>query len=110
MATEEQPLEVLRDEACEKLAGIKIESCSAFWDEEGEVVVVGEVATISGRSMSDYAEVHVAVHAAGGRLLAAETVHLGKVGIRKVFETSLEPRGRGAVPASVRVYPIRDDN
>lgn len=102
-------IRIERDEAAEEYAGIKIEGCSAGWDEDGQYSVIGEATTKSAKPSKATIEIQATVYDSNNRLIGRGDACIFGFGLRQSFEISISLKGKTPIPAMVRVFPTKQD-
>jgi len=96
---------VERDSKMEEIIALEIESCTAYYDDEGFIKILGEVISRSRKHIQDYKEVQVIVYDSEGDVLARGYTNWAIFGIRQSFEIELENENPSTEPAKVKVFP-----
>ncbi|MDK2973531.1 MAG: hypothetical protein PWP23_3286 [Candidatus Sumerlaeota bacterium] len=102
-------LEVKRDEACENLAGIQIEGCSAIWDGKKKVEVIGEAAAKQGTVRGSVA-LQITVYGGQNQIIGRSEEWIMSFGLRQSFEVLCELKTEGIDPTSIRIFPTKDED
>jgi curved DNA-binding protein CbpA len=101
----EQEIPIERDNYCEDEYKIKVENCTVYLSDKGQVNVIGEVVTQSGNAINKYKEIHFSIYDATGKLLGTGYANWSKFGRRQSFNRYVDFKPKSAIPAKVRVYP-----
>lgn len=102
-----QKIPVQIDKDMERLSGIKLEACAAYFDGDAAVRILGEVVTVSGKPIKDYREVQAVVYDADGDILGRDYTNWGSFQLRQSFELIIDDLP--STPARVRVFPSQSD-
>ncbi len=99
-------LTIQRDEYAESVAGIEVESCTAYYD-ESIIKVLGEVSSLSGRSIAQYREVHIIIYDNYGDILARKYSNWSHFGVRQSFALELRNEDPDFAPVRAKVFPTK---
>lgn len=97
-------LRVEVDQAMEEFAGVRVESCSAFYDaEENEVHVFAEIVAEEGVPVDEFMEFNVALYDDEGTLIGTDSAAFQEFGLRRVVRLTLYDLC--GMPVRIKVFP-----
>lgn len=103
----ELDIPVERDAQAETELKLMIGSCTAFFVEPGEVNVLGEMSSSSGRSTNDYREVRFLVYDLNGKLIGTNYTNWSSFGRHQAFDVTIYYKPKKAIPARIVVRPSK---
>jgi len=101
----ETEIEIERDKYEEDQAKIVIKSCTAYLTEPGEIEVIGEAITQSGRAINKYKEIKFDVYDDKRKLIGTNYTNWSEFGRRQSFKSYVNYKPKKTIPTKVRVYP-----
>ncbi len=104
-AAAESEIPVERDAEAEAESKLTVSSCAAYFVEPGEVNVIGEVTSTTGRTIKDYKEIRFRVYDESGKLIGTNYTNWGTFGRNQAFDQTIYYKPKKAKPARIKVLP-----
>lgn len=101
----ESEIPVERDAEAEAESRLTVGGCSAYLVELGEVNVIGEIMSTSGKAIKDYREVRFRVYDEQGKLIGTDYTNWGAFGRHQAFDETIYYKPKKAKPARIVVIP-----
>ncbi|RLJ19148.1 ATP-dependent DNA helicase PcrA [bacterium endosymbiont of Escarpia laminata] len=98
-------LQIERNKQMENHSGIKIESCSAYYDTKKNVCVFGELIAENKSPVNEYKEVQLVVYDSDGELMAREYTNWTEFGLMQSFDFNVDLSDFEMEPSRIKVYP-----
>jgi len=94
-----------RNEQMEKITGVKVDGCSAYYDNEKNISVFGELSAISQSYIDEYKEIQFVVYDSNGDIIARHYTNWSEFGLMQSFEFIEDLSDFEDEPVKIKVYP-----
>lgn len=98
----EIPVEFDRESANQ--CKVKYQSCTVYFVEKGELNVIGEIVSSTGKAIAEYLKVRFNIYNADGKLIGTDFTYPNGPRTRKSFSENIYFKPKSAIPAKITMF------